>query len=571
MLCIGPRGDQRPSVEGLPRVMGTKWRDVLWLVVLGAFIFVGLGAPTLFDYDEAAYAAVAREMWASGDWLVPRLCGEAFFEKPPLLYWVQALGFVLFGVGELGARAGTALAGAATPLVLYAFARRPLGARSALFAAFALGTSLGLAVLARVAFTDMLLVLWFTVCLGALHRAFEAPARGLSWFVLACVAAALAILTKGAIGVLLPGAAALAHLLSLGRWREVLRPGWIALAVPLVIGLGFSWHLLLGLSQPGGFGFMRDLFLAHHVDRFTEAMQGHSGSLLFYLPVLVVGFLPWSPFLPLALARANLREPDERARFLRLFALFSALVFVFFSGAATKLPNYLAPALPGCALLVGDLFGRAVGRGRDRPLAASAAALALGLTLALALSPLVLARLPEWLGVRPNKLPELAAAFALGVAPALWALALGAAGTLAFLACLGRRPTHGFVALAIGFACSYAIVLLAVLPPVEERFAAPLGRLATRAAALVPQQEAIVLLGLRHRPSVCFYAGRRTEYASARGGIKAEAALFTSPDARIGITSGPLFERFPDRDRVEVLARDHGYLLFRARAAPGAR
>ena len=549
-------------------------RDVGWLAALGLLGLVGLGSIGLVDYDEAAYAEVARAMWTSGNWLVPRLCGESFFEKPPLLYWVQALGFAAFGIGELGARIGTALAGAATPFVLYAFARRPLGARAALFAALALGTSLELVVLSRVAFTDMLLLLWFTICLGALHRAFAAPALGTGWFALACIASALAILTKGAIGVLFPGAVALVHLALLGRLRELLRPTWMALAVPLVLGLGFSWYLLLGLTQPGGFGFMRDLFLAHHVGRFTAPMQGHTGSPLFYLPVLAVGMLPWSAFLPLALWRAELRGHDERAAFLRLFALFSALVFVFFSIAATKLPNYLAPALPGFALLVGDLFGRASEPARERGFAASlATALAATLLLAtaLALAPLVPPLLPQLLGERADKLPGLAQPFVLGAAPVLSALVLAGACAAALAAFRAHQSARVFAALAFGFACTYTILFQVALPRVDARFSAPLRRLAALAAPLAPAGEPIVLLGLRHRPSVCFYAERATEYASASGGQKTEAALFGAVDLRVGITSDALLMRFPARERLETLERDSGYVLFRVRPAPAAR
>jgi len=549
--------------------MSAVRRDVAWLVALAALGLFGLGSIGLVDYDEAAYAEVARTMWTSGDWLVPRLCGEVFFEKPPLLYWVQALGFAVFGVGELGARIGTALAGAALPLVLYGFARRPLGARAALFAAVALGTSFEFLALARIAFTDMLLMLWFTVCIGALHRAFEAPARGTGWFVLACLASALAILTKGAIGVLFPGAVALVHLLLLGRLREALRPGWIALAIPLVLGVGFSWYLLLGLTQPGGFGFMRDLFLEHHVGRFTAPMQGHSGSPLFYVPVLLIGMLPWSPFLPLALARADLRAGDERARFLRLFALLSALVFVFFSVAATKLPNYIAPALPGFALLVGDLFARA--RPRDRGFAASlAATLAAGivLELALALAPLVPAQLPRLLGERAHKLPGLSRSFVLGEAPVLAALAIAVGVAAALMAFRALRIERVFAALAIGFLGGYTILFQAVLPTIDARFAAPLRTLSARAAALTPSGEPIVLLGLRHRASVCFYAERPTEYVSAGGGRKAREALFGGAGTRMGITSAPMLARFPQPERLEVFERDSGYVLFRTRPAP---
>jgi 4-amino-4-deoxy-L-arabinose transferase-like glycosyltransferase len=458
--------------------------------------------------------------------------------------------------------------------VLYAFARRPLGARAAFCAAVVLATSLELVVLSRVAFTDMLLMLWFTVCLGALQRVFEAPARGAGWFALACVAAALAMLTKGAIGVLFPGAVALVQLVWMGRLRETLRPVFVAIGLPLVFGLGFSWYLLLGLTQPGGFGFMRDLFLEHHVGRFTEPMQGHAGSVFFYLPVLAVGMLPWSPFLPLALARAELRADDERARFVRLFALFSGLVFVFFTIAATKLPNYLAPALPGFALLIGDLFAREETRARGRAFAASlAAALAAAILLALALAllPLVPARLPAWLGERAWKVPGLAEPFDVGVAPLLASAALVATTALAFMAYRAEHLARVFACLAAGFVCTWTILFQAVLPGIDERFSGPLRRLAVQAAERVPANEPIVLLGLRHRPSICFYGDRPTLYVSAGGGRKAQALLFDGPGEKIGITSEPLLTRFPATDRLEVLEREHGYVLFRAPPAPSVR
>lgn len=553
--------------------MSAAWREVGWLVALGMLGLVGLGSIGLIDYDEAAYAEVARAMWASGDWLVPHLCGALFFEKPPLLYWVQALGFAVFGVGEVGARIGTALAGAATPIALWGFARRPLGARAALLSALVLATSLEFFALSRIAFTDMLLVLWFTICLGALSRAIRTPERGVGWFTLACTSAALAVLTKGAIGILLPGAVALVQLLLVGRLRAALRPAWLLLALAIVPLLGFSWYLLLGFTQPGGFGFMRDLFLEHHLGRFTAPMQGHSGSPLFYVPVLVVGMLPWSPFLPLALARAELRGAGERVELLRCFALFSGLVFVFFSIAATKLPNYLAPALPGFALLVGDLFARLDVRERDRALAASlgaALSAALILALALALLPLAQELLPRLLSERAAEQSGLTQPLALGAAGGLGSAALLAASALAVAGFRARRLDRVFAALALGFVCTYTILFHLALPVFDARFGLPLRRLAARAAEASPGSEPILLLGLRNRPSVCFYAGRVAEYVRLTTGPTAEAQLFGSPEPRIGITRDPILSRFPARERLEILIRDSGYLLFRSRPESSA-
>ncbi|HXZ85647.1 MAG TPA: glycosyltransferase family 39 protein, partial [Myxococcota bacterium] len=370
------------------------------LGAIGLVALLGLGAIGLVDYDEAAYGEVARAMLRSGDWLVPRLCGAEFFEKPPLLYWTAAAGMALLGVGPAGVRLGTTLAGLAAPLVLFGFARRPLGERAAFASALVLASSLEFAVLARIAFTDMLLSLWLVLCVGALHRAFEDQQRGTRWFALACLASALAVLTKGAIGVLLPAAAGLAELALRRRLRDALRPSWLALGLAIVIGIGCSWYLALGLTRPDGFAFMRALFLEHHVGRFSQPMQGHGGSVLYYLPVLALGLFPWSPLVPLALARLRLRDGDERARFLRLFALFSAITFAFFSAAATKLANYVAPALPGLALALGALATEP-GPGSARALAWSRAAVVgfalLGAAALLAL-PLLAAQLPALLG-----------------------------------------------------------------------------------------------------------------------------------------------------------------------------
>ncbi len=421
----------------------------------------------------------------------------------------------------------------------------------------------------------MLLLLWLAVCVGALHRAFESiegGSGGTGWFALACVASGLAILTKGAIGVLFPGAVALVHLWLWGRVRAVLRPGWIALAPPLVLGIGFSWYLMLGFTHPDGFAFIRDLFLEHPVGRFSAPMQGHAGSLLFYLPVTAVAFLPWSPFLPLAVARTGWRGRDERERFLRLFALLSALVLVFFSIAATKLPNYVAPALPGLALLVGDWFARAPDREQGRGWRWSAwAALACVLLLALtfALAPLIAARLGELVSARARL--AFAHGLELGWAPFAVALVLAATFVFALAAARARAATRLLIALAAGFAITYTIVFQAVLPRLDARFGEPLRRLAVRAAALVPADERIVVLGIRRRPSVCFYADRDATSARAGAAFSAQSPLFQSAGGRVGIARDALMSRFPATLEVEVLERDSGFALFRARSAGDAR
>ncbi|MFI5314515.1 MAG: ArnT family glycosyltransferase [Myxococcota bacterium] len=542
------------------------------LLALGVAPLFGMGAIGLVDYDEAAYGEVARVMLASGNWLAPSLCGSPFFEKPPLLYWTAAAGMKLLGVGAAGVRLGTVLAGALAPIALFGFARRPLGERAAFASALVLATSLEFAALGRLAFTDMLLAFWFVLCLGALHRALEARDRGLGWFSLACLASALAVLTKGAIGLLFPAAVGLAELGFRRRLRDALRADWLALGLALGAGLGFSWYLALGLTQPGGFAFMRSLFLEHHVGRFTRPMQGHGGSVLYYLPVLLVGLFPWSPLLPVALARAGLCTGDERARFLRVFALFSALTVVFFSIAATKLANYVVPAFPGLALAIGALLAQPRAE-RDRGLVLSLCAtlgFAAALSLATALSPLVSARLPALLGAAVSSHPVLSKPLELGGGGALAGGALAVGAVLAAREWRGRRAERAAIALACGAAAFYTILFHTVLPRVDEQVGAPLRRIAARAAELSGPDEPLLLLGLRHRPSVCFYGARTTRFTSESGGRWAEAEVFGSSGTHLGISGEPQLARFPGSDRLEVLARDGGYVLFRIPATGAA-
>ncbi|HTO71095.1 MAG TPA: glycosyltransferase family 39 protein [Myxococcota bacterium] len=538
------------------------------LGALGLAALFGLGALGLVDYDEAAYGEVARAMLRSGDWLVPRMCGAEFFEKPPLLYWSAAAGMELLGVGPAGVRLCTALAGLLAPLALYGFARRPLGERAAFAAGLVLASSLEIAVLARIAFTDMLLALFFVVCLGALHRAFEAPERGTRWFVTACLASALAVLTKGAIGLLLPGAAALAELALRGRLRDALRPGWIALALAIVVGLGFSWYLALGLTRPNGFAFMRSLFLEHHLGRFSRPMQGHGGGPFYYVPVVLLGMFPWSLLLPVAFARVRWRGDGEDVRLVRLFAVFSAITFVFFSIAATKLANYVAPVLPGLALAIGGLAANAA---PSRALAVSRActvALAVLAAAALLALPLLPEQLPRLLGSHAELRPGLAEPLELGHGGAFAAAAL-VAGAVAF-AFAGRRE-RGWLGLAAASVAAYTILFQTVLVRVDEQLSGPLRRLAVQAAQSTAPGEPLLLLGVRHRPSVCFYAERPTRFATASGARWAERDIFGADAPKLGLTSEPQLGRFPQRERLQVVARDGGYVLFRTSAGDSAR
>lgn len=543
---------------------------VLALVALFALLLLlRLGSIHLVDYDEGCFATVSKAMVLRGDYLNPTLNGVDFYEKPPMLYWSQVLGYRLLGINPWGARFFNALAAIAALASLYLFARRPLGEDAAFLGSFVLGSSLLFVALGRVAITDMLLTLWFILCLGSLHRGIEG--RGDRWFLASALAAALAILTKGAIGLLFPGAAALLCLLYRRKLGSVLRISWMIPAALIAVLVGFSWYLLLGFTHEKGFAFMRQLFLQHHVGRFSEPMQGHSGPFVYYIPVLMVGFMPWAFFLAHA-AGGSRRAEGESARFLGLFGAFSAIVFVFFSVAATKLPNYITPALPGFALLVGYILTRPGEATRGWRVAFSLAAVVYAILAAVLLAaPAVVAHLPAILGDKALKAPGLATPPALGIGPYIGAL-FAAGGVYVLVAAARRGPVRSVAWPLVICNIGLAVALTQfILPRYDAHFVRPLVNLAVHAAGITAEDERIVLVSLRHRPSVSFFGGRNTVYCSAQDAARV-AELFAVGQQRIGITTEHYFGQLEARSRFQVLARDGGYVLFSSdpAIAPGA-
>jgi 4-amino-4-deoxy-L-arabinose transferase-like glycosyltransferase len=539
------------------------------LIALFAFLYLaGLGGPTVIDYDEGCYAEVSREMLLANQWATPVLNGEAFYEKPPLLYWTQIVGYRIFGVNAFGARFVNALAGLALVLLLYLGARRIIGESTAFRAALILGSSLFCVYYSRVAMTDMLLTLWFFLTMYCSWQAVEAAESrrgGAPWFWAGCFFAGIAMLTKGAIGGLFPAVTGFLYLLSIRKLPLLFRPSWLIPGALILCLVGFSWYLLLGLTHPDGFTFMKELFMEHHVGRFSKPMEGHSGSIFYYLPVLLVGFLPWSPFIPLALTQAGLtRHDDPRSRFLRLFAIFAGVTFCFFSIAATKLPNYITPALPGIALIAATLFDR---EGKTRwlswgiPSGLSAGLLAL-LGLVLAVLPTLLPRLPKLLGENALKTPVLFDPPALGVTPYLSAALLLGGAVAIVLAWRQDRVSSLFRALTGAAVATTVSLFLLVLPMYDRLCTLPLVSLAQKAATLTPKDGRIVLVKLKNRPSVNFYADRHTAYSSSRNAEKLQS-LFATPGNRTGITTEYYFGQLLEAGmKFQALERDSGYVLF---------
>lgn len=556
-------------MKALIKKSPTIARFILLLIIFGILYMAGLQIPVIIDFDEGFYAEISREMFMENEYLIPSFNGENNFEKPPMIYWAQMLGYKFFGINAFGARFINALAGIAMVISLFLIGKKPMGAKTSIRAAFILGTSIFFVFLSRMAITDMLLTLFFTLCLYFTWKAVEESLQnksGTFYFCLGCFFAGLAMLTKGAIGILFPAVTIFLYLLSIKRLSLLFQRQWLIPGTIILITIGFSWYLLLGFNHPEGFSFMKELFIKHHFQRFLRPLEGHSGPIYFYLVVFLVGFMPWSAFTPLAAFHEKyIDSSSERVRFLRFFLLFSLVTFTFFSIAATKLPNYICPALPGIALLTATTFEQDKIKGKCGWLMAkySAVLLVFGLGIFCFIAPAILAYLPQMLGEKALKAPVLAQPIDLGYTPYICGVIFIV--TAVFLAIAGRKksPSSFFTALSISALVVTSILFMVGLPVYDNLINRPLARVAEQAALRTPENSRILLLEIRSRPSVNFYSRRKTVDCSIEH-PEALKKLFQEKGIQVGITTQYYLAKLNHAGiKTELLLVDRGYALFR--------
>jgi 4-amino-4-deoxy-L-arabinose transferase-like glycosyltransferase len=326
-----------------------RWCSVETLAALGVFLVAGLvfffhlGAYGFWEPDEARYGEIAREMFTARDFIVPHLNYVAYVEKPPLLYWLTAFSFRIFGVNEFAARMVPAMSALFGVLATFYFATRVMGLRRGVLAAAILATAPLYAVMAQTLTTDMLLTALTTIAIFALFLHYK---EGGVWCWMAYLAIALATLTKGPVGIALPIFATVVFL-----WREGALQGCIrrfhgVAGAIMVFAIVAPWFIAIGIREPG---FVDFYFIGEHLRRIFDSSFSHGEPFYFYIPVIIAGLLPWSMLMPFLTWR---RMPPNPAR--RYCALAALLIFGAFSASSGKLIPYILPAFPPLAILLAD-------------------------------------------------------------------------------------------------------------------------------------------------------------------------------------------------------------------------
>ena len=367
---------------------------IVLTIVFGVGWFARLGARDLAHPDEGRYAEIPREMTVTGDWVTPRLNGLKYFEKPPLQYWATAVSYDLLGAGNATARLWPAITGFLAVLWTAFVARRLFGARAALFAALFLASSLLWVAMGHILTLDMGFSALLAVALGSFalaqtRREDEGACR--RWMLVAWIACAGAVLSKGPVAIVLLGGT-LAIYAFWQRDRDLLRHLHLAIGLPVFLALTVPWFVLVEARNPG---FAEFFFVHEHLQRYATDSAGRVHPWWTFLPVVVVGSAPWIVTATAALVRPDFdRRSDARSgaragergfdavRFLWVWCAWTVL---FFSCSRSKLIPYVLPVFPALALLVGKRLaeGRSLRADAATTIALGAAMLVVALAPAL--------------------------------------------------------------------------------------------------------------------------------------------------------------------------------------------
>ncbi len=389
------------------KVLFTGWMALILVFTACVLLFFAhLERGKLASESEGNYAEIPREMLESGDWVIPHLNYVPYLEKPPLFYWLTALTYKAIGVNAFAARAWSALPALLLVMSIFFFVRRVRGAEEALLSALMLAASVGMIAMARISYMDMLLCL-FTACTflcfyagstassNSCHS--EGKARRISprtYFLLLFVSLALAVLTKGLIGIVLPCGGIFLFLLLQKRWSILKHVPWVS-GTFLFLAIAVPWHVLADMRNDR---FTWFYFINEHWLRFLGTRMPkdyYAGPFYYQFLRLLFLFLPWSPLLPFVVLRkyrersnepdsGGYYHPEERSdegsslpkkilRFAQdditermrdpwtcfLFCWIAAFL-LFYSISKAKANYYMMPALPPLAMLLASGLRRQV-------------------------------------------------------------------------------------------------------------------------------------------------------------------------------------------------------------------
>lgn len=508
-----------------------------------------LGGLGLTDRDEGSNAEAAREMLETGDWISPTLNYEPRYAKPAFVYWLISGSYTLWGINEFAARFPSALSGLCVMLLQYAFMYRWCGAPVAWLASVMLLLNMEFLGINRMVLTDPELVVFTTLAGYSFWQAFQHEPRRRWWFAAFYLAMGFGMLVKGPVGIIIPLVGVIPYLTLTRQWRKFWHQGIPLVGILLVTVVAAPWYVMM-------FQIHGDTYWAaaqaNTTGRFMNPMEGHGGTLLFYVPVVLVGFFPWSAFLPSVLYQALKRwkaywqrqENCSQEQHLEFFlSLWVVGLLLFFTLSATRLPHYIYPAFPASAVLVALWWKRFQEKSSEVGWRISRRLL-LGLGYLLGLGLMAAPAAYHFFIKQITKEFPGAVQLELGWLPMMIGLVIimGTMGLRQSLASESTRHLGVWVAgaMMVVFAC---LVVRFGLPMYQQYFIGPPQELAGIARYNLGTEDQLIQVG-RKRPSLSFYAQRKVYFLGPRD--EEWQQHLSVPGRKMIILQTPLRRELPD-------------------------
>ena len=539
-------------------------------------MFVGLGSMGLTDRDEGRNAEAGREMLETGDWISPTFNYEPRFAKPVLVYWLMSLSYRWFGVDEFSARLPSAVFGLGLILLQYLFLSRFFGRAVGLFGALMLLLNIQMIGLGRMVLTDSVLIFFTTLSLFSFWLGFQGRSNERWWRWVFYLGMAMATLAKGPVGFLVPLVTVALYVTATRQWRRFWKEASPLAGSLLFTAVAFPWYAIMWSIHGAQYAASAQ---ANTVGRFLNPMEGHGFTVLFYVPVLLVGFFPWSGWLPFAWVdaygswrEARRRTPNEPSPTpqrpsieLEWFAAAWVLgVLFFFTLSSTRLAHYIGPLFPAAALLTATYWHRSLFdpdiKGRRVSIHTM---MAIGYVLAIVFASLP-SLYPSFAGELSKEFP-LATTIGLGNGPYLAAtvLLIGMA-LVGYFGLYDERRAGAFWAAGASIALVMLIVLQLVVPGVNRYFISPPQTLSYTAGVNLAPTDRLIVYGST-RPSNAFYARRKVIFVS-----EGEEATIRQALAQPGQTMVVLPETYqsklpPEAKTLVPILKQYGYVLLATR------
>ena len=312
-----------------------RLRYALFAAILINF-FLTLALTPLFNLDEGAFSEATREMLASHDFITTYLNGVLRFDKPILIYWLQALSVSIFGMNEFAFRLPSALAATFWAFGIYFFAKKIFNEKTAVFASFFMVSALQIGLIAKAAIADSLLNMFIAFSMFSLYLYIKTFQKRYLYLTFAFIG--FGFLTKGPVAVLVPLATFFIYSLIKKDFKFFLKTTFDIKGIALFLIIALPWYIAEYMAQ--GEKFINGFFLKQNLSRFETSFEKHKGGLFYYIPVVLIGFLPWTTLFVKYLTKLKglLKEQNDFFLFGSIWFFF---VFVFFSLSGTKLPHYV--------------------------------------------------------------------------------------------------------------------------------------------------------------------------------------------------------------------------------------